>query len=108
MELRELRYEDHGSQGLTYFWEYGNMAFMKTTLEIDEDLYRQAKSAAALSGRRMKDLVAEGLRLVLSQAVRKEPSLNVLGCLSQELKGRSISDVMNELRGPAEKASKSK
>lgn len=35
---------------------------MKTTLEIDDDLYREAKAVAALTGRKMKDLVAEGLR----------------------------------------------
>jgi hypothetical protein len=84
------------------------MGVMKTTLEIDGDLYRQAKSAAALSGRRMKDVVNEGLRLVLSQTSRKAPSPNVLGCLSQELKGRSISDVMTELRGPAQEVHNSK
>lgn len=84
------------------------MALMKTTLEIDDELYRLAKSAAALSGRRVKDVVNEGLRLVLSQPSRKAASVNVLGCLSQELKGRSISEVMNELRGDTEKAKKSK
>lgn len=35
---------------------------MKTTLEIDDDLYREAKAVAALTGRKMKDLVADGLR----------------------------------------------
>lgn len=40
---------------------------MKTTIEIPEDLYRRAKAAAALSGRRLKDLVEEGLRLVLER-----------------------------------------
>lgn len=38
---------------------------MKTTLEIDEDLYREAKALAALTGRKMKDLVSEGLRQVV-------------------------------------------
>ena len=45
---------------------------MKTTLEIDEDLHRRAKAHAALTGRRMKDLVAEGLRLVLEPRARRE------------------------------------
>jgi hypothetical protein len=40
-------------------------AFMKTTLEIPDDLYRQAKVQAAQENRKMKDLVSEGLRLVL-------------------------------------------
>ena len=38
---------------------------MKTTVEISDDLYRRAKSEAALRGRKLKDLVEEGLRLVL-------------------------------------------
>jgi len=41
---------------------------MKTTLEISEDLYRQAKILAASENRKMKDLVNEGLRLVLGQS----------------------------------------
>jgi hypothetical protein len=38
---------------------------MKTTVEVPDDLYRRAKSEAALRGRKLKDLVEEGLRLVL-------------------------------------------
>jgi hypothetical protein len=38
---------------------------MKATIEIDDDLYRQVKAAAAIRGRKVKDLVAEGLRTVL-------------------------------------------
>lgn len=38
---------------------------MKTTLEIPDDLYRDAKVKAARENRKMKDLVSEGLRLVL-------------------------------------------
>ncbi|MEN3943939.1 hypothetical protein WJU23_21735 [Prosthecobacter sp. SYSU 5D2] len=38
---------------------------MKTTLEIDDVLYREAKAVAALTGRKMKDLVADGLRRVI-------------------------------------------
>jgi hypothetical protein len=38
---------------------------MKTTVEVSDDLYRRAKSGAALRGRKLKDLVEEGLRLVL-------------------------------------------
>jgi hypothetical protein len=38
---------------------------MKTTVEVFDDLYRRAKSEAALRGRKLKDLVEEGLRLVL-------------------------------------------
>ena len=40
-------------------------AAMKTTVEVSDELYRRAKSEAALRGRKLKDLVEEGLRLVL-------------------------------------------
>ncbi len=50
---------------------------MKTTVEVPDDLYRRAKSEAALRGRKLKDLVEEGLRLVLAapRKPRREPSL---------------------------------
>ena len=38
---------------------------METTVEVSDDLYRRAKAEAALRGRKLKDLVEEGLRLVL-------------------------------------------
>jgi len=38
---------------------------MKITIEVSDALYRRAKSEAALRGRKLKDLVEEGLRLVL-------------------------------------------
>jgi hypothetical protein len=38
---------------------------MKTTVEVSDDLYRRAKSEAALRGRKLKDLVEERLQMVL-------------------------------------------
>lgn len=38
---------------------------MKTTVEVPDDLYRRAKAEAALRGRKLKDLIEEGLRRVL-------------------------------------------
>jgi hypothetical protein len=38
---------------------------MKATIEIDDELYRQVKAAAAIRGRKVKDLVADGLRAIL-------------------------------------------
>ena len=47
-------------------WFYAEMErAMKTTVEVSDDLYRRAKAEAALRGRKLKDLVEEGLRLVL-------------------------------------------
>jgi hypothetical protein len=40
-------------------------AFMRTTVELPDELFRQAKARAALQGRAVKDLVADGLRLLL-------------------------------------------
>ncbi len=50
---------------------------MKTTVEVPDDLYRRAKAEAALRGRKLKDLVEEGLRLVLeaSPKTHRKPSL---------------------------------
>jgi hypothetical protein len=44
---------------------YGSRLAVKTTVEVSDALYRRAKSEAALRGRKLKDLVEEGLRLVL-------------------------------------------
>jgi hypothetical protein len=50
---------------------------MKTTVDLPDDLYRRAKAEAALRGRRLKDLVEEGLQLVLDgpQRTRRHSSL---------------------------------
>ncbi|MBV8752525.1 MAG: hypothetical protein JO328_06665 [Hyphomicrobiales bacterium] len=47
---------------------------MKTTVEVPDDLYRRAKAEAALRG---KDLIEEGLRLVLERPRkrRRQPRL---------------------------------
>ena len=53
---------------------------MKATVEVSDDLYRRAKSEAALRGRNLKDLVEEGLRLVLEtrRTTHKRHSLSEL------------------------------
>jgi hypothetical protein len=40
---------------------------MRTTIDIPDDLFRRAKSQAALRGRKLKDLVEEGLRAVIDK-----------------------------------------
>ena len=40
---------------------------MRTTVDIPDELFRRAKSEAALRGRKLKDLVEEGLRLALEK-----------------------------------------
>jgi hypothetical protein len=57
-------------------WLYGIGPTMKTTVEVPDDLYRRAKAEAALRGRKLRDLVEEGLRLVLkSPRKQHRPSL---------------------------------
>lgn len=51
-------------------WEAG---LVKTTLEIPDELFREAKAKAALEGRKLKDLVTEGLRLRMSQPPKENP-----------------------------------
>jgi len=46
---------------------------MKATIEIDDELYRQVKAAAAIRGRKVKDLVAEGLLIVLRSSHSTHP-----------------------------------
>jgi hypothetical protein len=41
------------------------MSVMRTTVDLSDDLFRRAKSEAALRGKKFKDLVEEGLHLVL-------------------------------------------
>lgn len=45
--------------GWLEIWEYGRV---KTTLEIPDDLFREAKAKAATEGRKLKDVVADALR----------------------------------------------
>jgi len=55
---------------------------MKTTIEVPDDLYRQAKAEAALRGLKLKDLFEEGLRLAL-RVRRKTPKQSSLAELME-------------------------
>jgi predicted transcriptional regulator len=50
---------------------------MKTTIEVPDELYRRAKSLAALRGRKLKDLIEEALRLIVegSRKTRRKQTL---------------------------------
>jgi len=68
---------------------------MKTTVEVPDELYRQAKVEAALRGRKLKDLIEEGLRLVL-EAPRKaprRPSLTELTKLARGIIDSGVPDL---------------
>ena len=62
---------------------------MKTTVELPDAIYRQAKAEAASRGRKLKDLIEEGLRLVLRVP---PPTAN----------RRELGDLMRHARGVVE------
>ncbi len=72
---------------------------MKTTVEVTDDLYRRAKSEAALRGRKLKDLVEEGLRLVL-ETPNPTPRYNSLAGLMKHARGLVDSGVVDLASNP--------
>jgi hypothetical protein len=73
---------------------------MKTTIEVPEELYRRAKAEAALRGRRLKDLVEEGLRLVLETPPRKPRRQPRLADLMKGARGMFDSGVPDLASNP--------
>jgi predicted transcriptional regulator len=61
-------------------------AKMKTTVEVPDELYRKVKAVAALSGRKLKDLIEEGLRLVVESP-------------SKAQRQRDLAELMKGARG---------
>lgn len=51
---------------------------MKTTIEVPDELYRKAKALAAIRGRKIKDLVEEGLRLVVEAPQQRQGQRSLL------------------------------
>jgi hypothetical protein len=64
---------------------------MKTTVELPDAIYRRAKAEAALRGRKLKDLIEEGLRLILDAS-------------SATAGRRSLAGLMEASRGVVESA----
>ena len=54
---------------------------MKTTIDVPDHLYRRAKAEAALRGRKLKDLVEEGLQLVLETPRQAKPRARLAGLM---------------------------
>jgi hypothetical protein len=72
---------------------------MKTTVEVSDDLYRRAKSEAALRGRKLKDLVEEGLRLVL-ETPRETQRRQSLAGLMKRARGAVDSGIADLASNP--------
>lgn len=68
---------------------------MKTTVELSEELFRRAKAEAALRGRKFKDLVEEGLRLVLQtpRGERGRPRLEALMSRARGVIDSGVADL---------------
>jgi hypothetical protein len=68
---------------------------MKTTIELPDELYRRAKAEAALRGRKLRDLVEEGLRLALQSPRRAQhaPSLSGLTKRARGIINSGVSDL---------------
>jgi hypothetical protein len=68
---------------------------MKTTVQLPDDLYRQAKAEAALRGRKFRELVEEGLRLAFDvpRNTRRPPSLAELMEPARGVIDSGISDL---------------
>jgi hypothetical protein len=66
-----LKYHKYGFMDL---WEIA----VKTTIEVPDELYRRAKALAAIRGRKIKDLVEEGLRLVVEDPRQRKDQRGLL------------------------------
>jgi hypothetical protein len=58
-------------------------SIVKTTVELPDDLYRQAKAEAALGGRKIRDLIEEGLRMVVDRSKRTPRAKNLLAMMKR-------------------------
>jgi predicted component of type VI protein secretion system len=73
---------------------------VKTTVELSDELYRRAKVEAAARGRRLKDLVEEGLQLVLETPRGAAPPRPSLAVLMQDARGVVDSGVPDLASNP--------
>jgi hypothetical protein len=70
---------------------------MRTTVDLPDDLFRRAKSEAALRGKKLKDLIEEGLRAVLDEP----PADNVKPATAKRI---TAHDLLKDLCGIIEDA----
>lgn len=68
---------------------------MKTTVDLPDSLFRRAKAEAALRNRKFKDLIEEGLKLVLNtpREERFRPTLENLMAPARGVVDSGIDDL---------------
>ena len=64
---------------------------MRTTVDLPDDRFRRAKAEAALRGRKLKDLIEEGLRAVIDDPAHAEKPAR------EAQKRVSVHDLMKHL-----------
>lgn len=75
---------------------------MKATIEFDDALYRQLKVEAAMRNKKIKDMVEEGVRMILEQSYSKmDPSEDPIPIIRKSTKNpmpslsnRDIEDLL--------------
>jgi len=72
---------------------------MKTTVDLPDELYRRAKTEAALRGRKFRELVAEGLIRVL-EAPAEQPPKAKLSALMRRARGVMDSGISDLASNP--------
>ncbi len=83
----------------------GSIAWVKTTLELSDDLLQRAKRQARQRGRTLRSLVEEGLRLALQTAETRPPQFSLPDCSvgssgdENPLEGLSWADLRAEIYG---------
>jgi hypothetical protein len=80
---------------------------MRTTLNIEDNLYKKVKAKAALEGRKVTELIEEGLSLVLntknkdvSMSSHKPPQLPTLDRSNGKMlfQGMNVDQIINHLK----------
>lgn len=87
---------------------------MKTTIELPDDLAREAEATAALAGQSLPELVAHGLRLLLAHpelahpprtdAARPDPTAwdRLRAAYQDPFPSLTSLQTLDEMRGPVE------
>jgi len=73
---------------------------MAATVDLPDDLYRRAKAEAAMSGRKLKDLVEEGLRNFLDASGKRPKKPASLAALMKRAQGMIDSGVPDLATNP--------